>query len=154
MSCTMPILCITVIAFSALRVSAGELPDPFVFTDAHRVKSAADWETRRTELTEQILTNEYGHLPPAPKSINSVLLVTHRYKTLGTEHRVYRITCDPGDGHDKVVIDLDILFPHGPRPFPVILRGDMGWERTPPIVAQQILDRGYILADFNRCEVA
>ena len=84
----------------------------------------------------------------------STLLVTHRYKTLGTEHRVYRITCDPGDGHDKVVIDIDILFPHGPRPFPVILRGDMGWEKTPQLVAQQILDRGYMLADFNRCEVA
>src|SRR5881398_3223848 len=99
--------CIAMLVFSTL--GAAELPDPFLFSDGHRVKSEADWGARRAELTEQILANEYGHLPPAPKSITSTLLVTHRYKTLGTEHRVYRITCDPGDGHDKVVIDIDIL---------------------------------------------
>ena len=148
----MSAFCIAMLLLSTLH--AAELPDPFLFNDGHRVKSAADWEARRAELVEQILTNEYGHLPPAPKSITGTLLVTHRYKTLGTEHRVYRITCDPGNGHDKVVIDIDILFPHGPRPFPVILRGDMGWEKTPQLVAQQVLDRGYLLADFNRCEVA
>ena len=36
----------------------------------------------------------------------------------------------------------------------MILRGDMCWGKTPDIVARQILDRGYILADFNRCEFA
>ena len=36
----------------------------------------------------------------------------------------------------------------------MILRGDLCWVKTPDLVTRQILDRGYILAEFNRCEFA
>lgn len=49
---------------------------------------------------------------------------------------------------------VDLLIPKGEGPFPVILRGDWGWRKTADDVTQDILDRGYILAEFNRLELA
>ena len=46
---------------------SGELPDPFVFADGRRVKTAEDWRARREELLKLILHHQYGNLPPAPK---------------------------------------------------------------------------------------
>ena len=147
--------CLIAIAFmTASKTSASDLPDPFVFNDGHRVKTPEDWNARRKEITEIILANEYGHLPPAPKSMTNLLLGSHKYKPLSATHKTYKIICDPGDGRESISFIVELLYPFGDGPFPVIIRGDMGWGKTPELIARQILDRGYILADFNRCEFA
>src|SRR3954471_5323687 len=128
---------------------AAELPDPFLFDDGHRVKTADDWIARRKELAELIQEHEYGHLPPSPKGTTGALLVAHKYRPLAATHRVYKVTCDLGDGREKLTVIVDLLLPSGDGPFPVILRGDLGWGKTPELIARQILDRGYILADFD-----
>jgi (4-O-methyl)-D-glucuronate---lignin esterase len=131
-----------------------ELPDPFRFTDGHRVTSRDDWPARRKELLEQILTIEYGHLPPPPAKTSSAMLISHQYRPLLATHKQFKITCDLGEGKEKVSFVIDLLYPPGDGPFPVILHGDGCWGPTPDLIARQILDRGYILADFNRCEFA
>jgi (4-O-methyl)-D-glucuronate---lignin esterase len=133
---------------------AEPLPDPFVFTDGHRVESIDDWNARRAELAELIQRDEYGHLPPPPRKITSSLLVTHIYKPLDVHHLTYKVTCDCGEGRERISCIVDLLKPDGDGPFPAIVRGDLGWGKTPDPIAKQILDRGYILADFNRCEFA
>jgi hypothetical protein len=40
-----------------------ELPDPFSLYEGGRLTSPDDWACRRTQLSEQIQTYEYGHLP-------------------------------------------------------------------------------------------
>jgi len=131
-----------------------QLPDPFLFADGRRVASVDDWNARRKELLDVILERQYGKLPPAPKQLIYLMLISHRYRPLMATHAQYKITCDLGDGRPAVAFIIDMLYPSGDGPFPVILRGDMCWGKTPEIVARQILDRGYILADFNRCELA
>jgi hypothetical protein len=144
------------ISMSSSSANAADLPDPFLFSDVgRRVKSADDWTARRLELQELILHREYGPLPPAPKHLASVLLVSHRPRKLGALHRQYKLTCDPGDGCEKISFVLDLLIPSGSdKPMPVVLRGDACWGRLGDDVARKILDRGYILAEFNRCEIA
>ncbi|MEA2707816.1 MAG: hypothetical protein QOF78_417 [Phycisphaerales bacterium] len=137
-----------------LARGGGELPDPFRFTDGRRVASPEDWQARRKELLELILTHEYGQLPPPPKSVTATLLIATRDRTLMATHKQFKISADLGDAEGKVTFVIDLLFPPGEGPFPVILRGDGCWGNTPDLIARQILDRGYIVGDFNRCELA
>jgi hypothetical protein len=130
------------------------LPDPFRFTDGRRVASPQEWEARRKELLDLILMHEYGHLPPPPARVTSAMLISHRYRPLMATHKQFKVTCELGDAKPQVAFVIDLLYPPGDGPFPVIVRGDMCWGKTPDLIARQILDRGYILADFNRCEFA
>jgi len=132
---------------------AADLPDPFLFADGHRVTSSADWNARRAELQELILQNEYGHVPPPPKKLSAALLLSHKLKPFDAPHRQFRLTCDCGNGREISFV-IDLLAPAGDGPFPVILTGDWGWHKTPDEITRRILERGYMLAEFNRCELA
>jgi hypothetical protein len=132
----------------------GELPDPFLFTDGHRVKTPEDWPARRAELLELVLHHEYGHLPPPPKVTTTVQLISHTLRTFKVNHRQYKLTFDNGDPRTAISMTVDLLFPPGDGPFPVILRGDWGWTKTPDVAVQDILNRKYILAEFNRLELS
>ena len=46
----------------------GKLPDPFVFDDGSRVKSAADWPRRREEILSSVIRTEFGGMPPQPEA--------------------------------------------------------------------------------------
>jgi hypothetical protein len=129
-----------------------DLPDPFLFSDGTRVKTREDWPRRRAELQETILHYEYGQMPPAPGNTAGVELVSSGYKGMaGVLHKMFKITCGPDK---KVSITLDLLVPKGKGPFPVILCGDLGWSKVPDEIAAEVIQRGYILADFNRTELA
>jgi len=129
-----------------------ELPDPFLFADGTRVKSKEDWTRRRAELQAMILHYEYGHLPPAPGNTRGIELSTGKYKlTKNITNRIFKITCGPDQ---KVSFVLDLLIPQGKGPFPVIIRGDMCWGKLDDEIAAEVVRRGYILADFNRTELA
>jgi hypothetical protein len=161
-----PAFCIMFIVSSATHAAAaaaepttrpkvsGELPDPFVFTDGRRVKTPDDWRARREELLKLILHHQYGHLPPAPKNTTTVRLINHTLRTFKAPHQQYKLTFDDGDGRPAVSMVVDLLFPPGDGPHPVVLRGDWGWRKTPDDVTQNMLSRGYILAEFNRLELA
>jgi hypothetical protein len=139
---------------SRAALAASELPDPFTCKDGHRVKSPDDWPARRVELQELLLANEYGHLPPPPKSSTGVMIVSHKSKTIEATHRQFKITCDPGADREKIAFVLELRIPPGDGPFPVILRGDGCWGMLNDDITKQIVSRGYILAEFNRCEFA
>jgi hypothetical protein len=44
-------------------------------------------------------------------------------------HKQFKITCDLGDGKDKIAFVIELHYPPGEGPFPVILRGDGCWVR-------------------------
>lgn len=133
---------------------AAELPDPFVFADGRRVQKADDWRARREEIRKLVMQYEYGELPTAPKNVTVTPLITHQLRPANVSHRQFKVTCDLGEGRDKIGFVLDLMVPPGDGPFPVILRGDWCWKKTPDDIAKSILDRGYILAEFNRLEFA
>ncbi|HEY7115958.1 MAG TPA: hypothetical protein VH475_05210, partial [Tepidisphaeraceae bacterium] len=132
--------------------SVKELPDPFMFQDGSRVKSREDWDRRRAELQAMILYYEFGQMPPAPGNTKAVERVSGGYKAMkDVTHKVFKVTCGPDD---KISFTLDLLMPKGKGPFPVILRGDLGWGKLDDTIATEVLGRGYILAEFDRTELA
>jgi hypothetical protein len=129
-----------------------ELPDPFLFSDGSRVKTTEDWSRRRAQLQEMILYYQYGRMPAPPGNFKAVELVSSPYKSMvGVTHKVFKVACGP---QNAVSFSLDLMVPKGKGPFPVILRGDWGWAKLDDVIAAEVIKRGYILAEFNRTEIA
>jgi dienelactone hydrolase len=132
-----------------------DLPDPFVFNDGSRVKSKEDWARRREELKAQILYYEYGHWPPAPGNVTGKELSSKDNADLGAVEKQILLTMGPDK---KVEIHLDLTIPAGKAgPLPVVVKGDLCWGKVAvkqPEAIKDILRRGYVLAEFDRTELA
>ena len=129
-----------------------ELPDLFRFEDGTRVRTVEDWRARRREMLDLIQDIEYGHLPPAPATTPGRLLNSHSVSRLGgARHAIYHL--EPGED-SRCRFSLDLKVPSDDGPLPVILNGDACWCYQTDEVQRAVLDRGYILATFNRTEVA
>lgn len=127
-----------------------EFPDPFLMNHGRRVETTADWDKRRVEIKALLLSYQYGHLPPPPGNVQA----TEISSTLlpggeALEKRVL-LTCGP---RDAVRFHLNLLIPQNkPGPFPVLLTGDRCWRPAP--IPEEITGRGYLLAEFDRTEIA
>ena len=49
---------------------------------------------------------------------------------------------------------LILTRPAGKGPFPVIVKGDLCWGRIDPAIVAEVVRRGYMLAEFDRTELA
>lgn len=127
-----------------------ELPDPFLFNDGSRVKSKADWDKRRAELRALILYYEYGHIPPAPPSVTARELPAHVNDAINATEREFLLSMCDG----KVQFHVYLTVPKGKGPFPAIIRGDGCWQRLGDAQVANVIKRGYVLADFDRTEIA
>lgn len=129
-----------------------ELPDPFLRPDGTRLRVVADWPAQRARLLEALLEMAYGVLPPPPARTLAGELHRHSVPRLDDAlHVQYRLQTEPDPA---VSFILDLLVPPGPGPYPVILNGDGCWRYVTDTISLDVLRRGYILAQFNRLELA
>ncbi|MCK5849891.1 MAG: acetylxylan esterase [Kiritimatiellae bacterium] len=128
-----------------------KLPDPFLFENGSHVNTAEDWEQRRNEIYNIIVDIEYGGLPPTPSSTRYEELHTSRVGTMeGARFKSIRVVT----GTDRQFsFFMSLLIPPGDGPFPVILTGDACWRYVNDEIVAEVLERGYILAQFNRVEI-
>ncbi|HEX8915019.1 MAG TPA: hypothetical protein VF796_21885, partial [Humisphaera sp.] len=148
-----------------------ELPDPFRFADGSRVRTREDWPRRAAELKELIQTYEYGHLPPVPPAGAVTVKPTPDYAPparagsnkdakeapdpslpAGAREEKFLLTV-AGPGGKTVDFHVLLTLPKGDGPFPVVVRGDLCWGLVKPAAREEILRRGYVLADFDRTEI-
>jgi (4-O-methyl)-D-glucuronate---lignin esterase len=130
-----------------------QLPNPFVMNDGTMVRSASDWTKRRAEIKAMMLYYQYGHMPPAPNNLVSKELSSISVLDgAATEKRIL-LTMGPGN---KVEINIGIIIPEGPGPFPAIIKftphmADAGLRDIP--IARELIDRGYIVCEYARDSV-
>lgn len=130
---------------------ANELPDPFLFQNGRRVRTAANWRERRAEILSLIVEIEYGGLPPAPRETRFEPLHEARPKRFGGARFITgRVIMDDGQPYSFI---LQLLIPRGDGPFPVVLNGDGCWWYATDDVVEEILRFGNIFAKFNRVEI-
>jgi len=99
-----------------------------------------------------VVRTEYGGMPPVPERTEGEELHRHEVARLeGATHRQYRLRTGPGLA---VTFVLDLLVPRLPPPLGVVLTGDGCWLAPRAEVALAVLRRGYLLAWFNRVEIA
>ncbi len=129
-----------------------ELPNLFQFQNGDLVRTAADWQRRRRELSDLIVQLEYGGLPPAPPALQvEDLHISSPMKRFDNARYITsRITIGTARPFSFI---LNLHMPAGNGPFPVILTGDACWRNASDEVISEILRRGYILAQFNRVEI-
>lgn len=127
-----------------------DLPDMFTFEDGRKVMSPADWRNRRIELIELIQQIEYGFIPPAPAHVHGEELGHQSLPALGGYKRCFRLVTG---SQPTLQFHLDIYLPPGAGPFPVILNGDGCWPILTDDIRRDVLQRGYLLAVFDRCEI-
>ncbi len=130
--------------------SSPTLPDPFRFEDGHRVKSRRDWPKRRAEL-KRLLRDAYGTLPPAGAKPLAESLSTTPLPDLHATERRLRLHMGPGG---VVTTTLILTLPEGHGPFPTLIMGDLCWGEVSPDIVKAVIGRGYLLAEFDRTEVA
>jgi hypothetical protein len=124
------------------------LPDPFVMNDGSRVKSREDWAKRRAEIAEIIQFYEYGHIPPAPGNVEAKQM--RSVSIFDGTARLYRgeIVLGP---ENKLRARVSFYVPEGrPGPFPVVLNMSPVMDPRMRRIAQRYVERGYILAGFER----
>jgi hypothetical protein len=131
--------------------SIKDLPDPLVFRDGGKVQSAQDWPKRREELKALIQFYEYGHLPPAPGNIKATEIGSRTMEEIGATEKRLKLEMGP---NLQVSVHVDLTIPNGAGPFPAIICGDLCWGKIKPEIVAAIVKRGYILAEFDRTDLA
>jgi len=130
------------------------LPELMHFNDGTPVAAPADWPARRRELWEAVVPLEYGGLPPAPIRTWAEVLHTATVRRMDSVRYVScRVNVETG-ATQPFSFMLYLHIPPGNGPFPAILTGDACWRYVSDEVAAEVLRRGYVLAQFNRVELA
>jgi pimeloyl-ACP methyl ester carboxylesterase len=124
--------------------SCAALPDPLLLANGTRVQDAASWQARREELLEQFHHWAWGTVPVAPDNLRAEV-VSERMEDGATVRQV-RLSFGPDR---KAALNLELLIPQGPGPFPVFLTqaNHRPW-------GQVAVSRGYIACVFNGADVA
>ncbi|HEX2971675.1 MAG TPA: hypothetical protein VHP11_05050, partial [Tepidisphaeraceae bacterium] len=115
------------------------------------VRSKEDWARRREELKSAILYYEYGRMAPPPGNIKAEELSSTTNDQSGFVEKKILLTMGPDH---KVSTHLELTIPSGKGPFPVIITGDLGWGKIKTPIQSLVIKRGYVLAEFNRTEIA
>lgn len=102
-----------------------KLTDPFTFFNKRPVRTKADWQCRRAEISELIQRYQLGHLPSKPPtSVAGELL----------ENGAFNVTVTEGD--KSITFTSQIRLPaEGEGPFPAIIAISMSSVPVPPDVA-------------------
>jgi hypothetical protein len=131
--------------------SIKQLPDPFLRTDGIKTRDKKEWESQRQYLKNLIQQYEYGHLPPAPGNVHGKVISSIPSTDFDAIEKEIALTMGPRDTIHAIVT---LTIPSGKGPFPVILVGDQCWGRVKPEIVHAVLQRGYILAEFDRTAFA
>ncbi len=128
-----------------------ELPDPFLMNDGRRIARPGEWDQRRAEITELLLRYEYGHPAPAPGNVKASEISVNRVPGFDASERQVMLAMGPDQ---KLSFRLILTIPGGKGPFPVVVKGDLCWGRIPASILAAAASRGYIVAEFDRTDIA
>jgi hypothetical protein len=126
-----------------------DLPDPFRLESGRRVRSRSDWEKRRAEIKEILLTHQYGRLPPAPRKIEArEISRDHALDGAAIQTRVHLTVLA---GQRQIHFHLGLTMPRAAeKPRPAIVHIDhRGLFKVPRATMKKIVSRGYVLADCD-----
>jgi pimeloyl-ACP methyl ester carboxylesterase len=113
------------------------LPDPLTFVDGRPVRTAADWEERRKEISDLSQKYEWGKVPPRP-TITRTVVVDEKHSD-GYTVRNLKFIFGPGG---KGSLRARVILPDGSGPMPVMINTSLqGW-------APELMRRGYVSAGY------
>lgn len=141
----------------------GKVPELLRFKNGKVVDSPRAWERRRKEVADLVIPTVFGGMPKAvAASAVSVENISTCKKWNGASSEFHRL--DPvqhdarhitvAGGKEPLSFGLQVWIPDGPGPHPVLVNGDGCWDYLNHEVICMALRRGWMVAQFNRCELA
>lgn len=129
------------------------LPDLWRGPEGERIAGVEAWAGQRDYFIEILLGHQYGPFPPAPAEAMGVeMLHEHQMRMVGEPmHRQYRVSGRIEGGFQFI---LDLIMPQMVGPRAVLLMGDGCWAYKSEALVSEAVRRGYIVAEFNRLELA
>ncbi len=137
-------------------IFSGKIPDPFLKSDGTRM-TPEEWWQQRDRIRDFIVDMEYGGMPPRPEVVKLQRLDCRVRNSLwfritaGTKERqlsFYMLLCIP-----SLRGSMSAPLEEGEK-YPVLLTGDGCWLNMDTEAINEITARGYIVARFNRLELA
>jgi hypothetical protein len=126
------------------------LPDPFLAADGRRIATVEQWPAQRAHLLAEVLHYGYGHPPAADEVTITANSGSHDDALKATRHSL-TLTMGP---MGAISVHVFLIIPDGHGPFPTIIEGDRGWGALAEPVVAEAIGRGYLLAQFDRTEIA
>jgi hypothetical protein len=132
-----------------------ELPDPFLFMNGTRVQTKRDWTRRRQEIKQLVQQYAYGTVPATGGNVTAEELEsTHNTAIGATEKRLLLRMGPGGKVQTHLMLTIPLTDQGRRRLFPVLIVGDLCWGKVDLAIAAEAAKRGYILAEFDRTEIA
>lgn len=139
----------------------GAVPDLLRFKNGRPVCSPRAWERRRKEIAEIVIPAVYGGMPRAAGAV-SVETVSSYMKPAGAFSEFHRLDpvrrearrIDVSGGDAPLSFGMQAWIPDGRGPHPVLVNGDGCWDYLTHEVVCMALRRGWMVVQFNRCELA
>lgn len=128
----------------------GKMPDPFRKEDGTRM-SPAEWQEKRKEIRDMIVDIEFGGMPPRPEFVEAEAI--NAGGGPGHTSAWYRVKAGRKDKY--LTFHLEIMrSPVKETGCPVLLTGDGCYPNAEMDVMTEAVNRGYVVAKFNRLELA
>ena len=127
------------------------LPPLLRFDDGRPVTTPSEWRQRRAEVWRHAIELQYGALPPTPAEVTAEALgkpADIRWLP-GATYESYRIVTSEPD----YAFMLNLTLPPGEAACPVVIHGDGCWRYLTDTVTTEAINRGFIVAQFNRTEI-
>ena len=124
-----------------------QLQDPFKLENGGRVETAAQWPGRRAEILKLLEREHYGSVPSPPTKIAASLLSEEEIFDGYALRRKVRLTMTGPKGTLSFTVGLTL--PKETGPFPALVHIDHRPELHTCTIPQEIVARGYILAEFT-----
>jgi len=128
----------------------GKMPDPFKKEDGTRM-TPAEWQEKRGEIRDMIVDIEYGGMPPRPEYVEFERINKGTPTQTTTWYRV-----KAGKSKDNYLyFYLEIMRNKTDDvKHPVLLTGDACYNNLEKDTIDEAIKRGYVVAKFNRLELA
>lgn len=124
-------------------------PDPMLLDSGQRVTSLTDWQLRRSQIRQLLLSALYGDLPATPTHTRCIEL----HAGQAVQPRQASLLSCRVEVDGSQAFSLRLIRPTGAAPVPIILNGDGCWGCATQEVVAAIVRRGYGFAQFNRTEI-
>lgn len=121
-----------------------ELPDPFQNGDGTRVKTPADWVSKKKGIEALITDVEYGGMPPKPD------FFSFETCNAGTGIQIQTCIVTAGTHARQLRFELRLFIPKREGRLPVVLTGDGCYRTMNDAVIGEINARGFIAVSFDR----
>ncbi|MBD3342247.1 MAG: hypothetical protein GF353_24315, partial [Candidatus Lokiarchaeota archaeon] len=131
-----------------------DFPNPFKFNNGTKVETKEEWDLRREEIKETLLSKEYGHMPGRPDALRAEVEDSDKFND-GSILNIVKLTIIPSNVTPDTNIEFTVwvYIPDEEGPLPAIVKVSPDGTGTQDKISDKVLERGYIFACFEHTEL-